>query len=84
MHNTVTLANFNSSVEKFYKMRILFLRKNKQFFRQINDFAKEVTKELISRNFLSVIAFYCTFPHCAFATDTYCHFFVKLHTILIF
>ena len=26
---------------------------------------KEVTKELISRNFLSVIAFYSTFPDCA-------------------
>ena len=34
------------------------------FFRQINGFTKEVTKELISRKFLSVIAFYSTFPHC--------------------
>ena len=33
------------------------LRKNQHFFRQINGFAKEITKELISRKFLSVIAF---------------------------
>ena len=32
-------------------------------FRQINVFTEEVTKELISRNFLSVIAFYSIFPH---------------------
>ena len=32
------------------------------FFRQINVFTKEVTKELISRKFFSVIVFYRTFP----------------------
>jgi len=31
--------------------------------------AKEVTKELILRNFLSVIAFYSTFPQCALVTQ---------------
>ena len=34
------------------------------FFRQINVFTKEVTKGLISRNFLRVITFYSTFPYC--------------------
>ena len=38
---------------------------NLHFFRQINVFTNKVTKEMISRNFLSVIAFYSTFPHCA-------------------
>ena len=52
------------SVEKSSKTRSPFLRKNCHFFRQINAFTKEVTKELISRNFFSVIAFYSTFPHC--------------------
>ena len=37
------------SVEKCYKMRSWFLRKNQHFFRQINMFTKEVTKEMISR-----------------------------------
>ena len=35
-----------------------------RFFRQIDDFTKEVTKELISRKFLIVIAFYSTISHC--------------------
>ena len=35
------------------------------FFRQINVFTKEVTKELNSRNFFCVIAFWNTFPHCS-------------------
>ena len=51
------------SVEKYYKTHSRFLGKNQHFFRQITLFTKEVTKELISRNFLSVIAFYSTFPH---------------------
>ena len=34
------------------------------FYGKINIFTKEVTIELISRKFLSVIAFYSTFPHC--------------------
>ena len=38
------------SVEKSSKTRSRFLRKNQHFFRQINVFTKEVTKELISRN----------------------------------
>ena len=54
----------NHSVEKSSKTRSLILCKNEHFFRQINIFTKEVTKELISRKFLSVIAFYRTFPHC--------------------
>ena len=29
------------------------------------SFAKEVAKEMISRNFLGVIVFYSTFPNCA-------------------
>ena len=53
----------HTSVEKYRKTRLQFLRKNQHFFRQINVFTKEVTNELISRNFLSVIAFYSTFPH---------------------
>ena len=32
------------------KKRSRFLRKNQHYFRQINVFAKEFTKELISRN----------------------------------
>ena len=47
--------------------RLPFLRKNQNFFRQINDFTKEVTKELISRKIL--IAFYSTFPHCNFGSS---------------
>ena len=54
----------HNSVEKYYKTRSQFLRKNQHFFRQINVFTKEVTKELISRNFFSVITIYSTFPHC--------------------
>ena len=51
------------SVEKYHKTRLL--TEKSTFFRQINGFTnKEVTKELISRKFLSVIAFYTTFPHC--------------------
>ena len=57
------------SVENYYKMRSRFLRKNWHFFRQINVFTEEVTKELISRNFLRVIAFYRTFPHCVHAAQ---------------
>ena len=64
--NSVRLFNSftKHSVEKSYKKRSRLLRKNHHFFRQINAFTKEVTKELISRKFLSVIAFYSTFPHC--------------------
>ena len=40
----------------------LFLREKSTFFRQINVFNKEVTKESISRKYLSVIACYWTFP----------------------
>ena len=39
-----------------------FYGKTNVFFRQINVFTIEVTKELSSRNFLSVIAFFSTFP----------------------
>ena len=39
------------SVEKCYKTRSRFLRKNQHFFREINVFTKKVTKELISRFF---------------------------------
>ena len=58
------------SLEKNYKTRSRFLRKNQHFFRQINVFTKEVTKELISRNnfwwereFLVFSKLW--FPHCA-------------------
>ena len=53
------------SVEKSSKTRSLVFTENYNFFRQCNDFTKEVTKEIISRKFLSVIAFYSTFPHCS-------------------
>ena len=43
-------------VEKYYKRWSRFLRNNDHFFRQINVFSKEVTLDLISRNFLSMIA----------------------------
>ena len=58
------------SVEKSSKTRSPFLRENCHFFRQINVFTKEVTKEMISRKFLSVIAFYSTFIHCEKNTET--------------
>ena len=50
------------TVEKSSKTRSPLLRKKHNFFRQINIFTKEVTKELISRKFFSVNAFYCIFP----------------------
>ena len=40
------------------------------FFRQINVFTKEITKEFISRKFLSVITFHTTF-HCAWSRAFY-------------
>ena len=40
------------SVEKYNKTRSRFLGKNQHFFRQITVFTKEVTNELISRNFV--------------------------------
>ena len=46
-----------NSVKKSSKTRSLFLQKIHYFFRQINGF----TKELISRKFLSVIAFWSIF-----------------------
>ena len=49
---------------KVVKNTITILWENQHFFRQINILTKEVTKELISRKNLSVIAFYSTFPHC--------------------
>ena len=36
-------------MEKCYKKRSRILRKNQHFFRQINAFTKELTKELILR-----------------------------------
>ena len=39
-------------MEKRYKKRSRFLRKNHQFFRQINFYTKEDTKELIPRKIL--------------------------------
>jgi len=56
------------SVEKSSKTRSQFLRKNCHFFRQINVFTIEFPKEMISLKFLSVIAFYSTFPHCGIAS----------------
>ena len=53
-------------------MQSRFLLKNEEIFRQMNVFTKEVTKELISRNILSVIAFYSTFPlHTVQCCDTH-------------
>ena len=44
------------------KSSTVFVRKNHHFVREIDDFTiKEVTKKLILRNFLIVIAFYSTF-----------------------
>ena len=57
-------------MEKYYKMRSRVLHKNQHFFRQINVFTKEVTKELISRIFFSVIAICSTFKHCAEKTTS--------------
>ena len=54
---------FNNSVEKYYKKRSRFFRKNQHLYRQINVFTKEVSKVLISRNFFSVIVFSSIFPH---------------------
>ena len=57
------------SVEKSSITRSLFLPKIQHFFRQINVFTKEDTKELISRKFLSVIVFYSIFPHWNFSPN---------------
>ena len=46
------------SVEKCCKTRSLLLRKNQHFFREIEVFTKEVTKELISRNFFLPCPFF--------------------------
>ena len=62
------------SVEMSSKTRSPFLRENQNFFRQISVFTKEVAKELISRKFLSVNAFYSTFPHCGLLLDVYTKF----------
>ena len=43
----------NYSVEKYYKTRSRFLRKNQHFSREFNIFIKEVTKRLISKIFFS-------------------------------
>ena len=40
------------------KVFILLSRKNLHFFRQINVFTKEVTKELMSQKILNVLSFY--------------------------
>ena len=65
--NVPTISQSHSSVEKSSKTRSPFLRKNCHFFRQINVLTKEVTKELISRNFLSAIVF-CSTTHWAIFT----------------
>ena len=58
---------------KYYKTRSRFLGKNQHFFRQINVFTKEVTKELISRIFFQRDRILPTFPHCAFTSvEKYC------------
>ena len=44
-------------------VNITFFTENSTLFRQINEFTKEDTKELISRKFFSVMAFYSIFPH---------------------
>ena len=52
----INFGEFRSahSVEKSSKTRSRFLRKNQHFFRQINVFTKEITKEVISRNFFKI------------------------------
>ena len=62
--NTADVLLDLHSVEKCYKTRSRFLRINQHFFREINVFTKEVTKQLISRKEFCVIAFCSTFPHC--------------------
>ena len=73
------------SVEKCYKTRSRFLRKNQHFFREINFFTIEVAKDLISRNLFCMIAFCRTFPHCTVHTPVIQQLdltekFVKLQT----
>ena len=62
---------FLSDVWKFRQKHDHFLRKIQYFFRQINV----LTKELISRKFLCVFAFYSTFPNCVCTTTE--KYFVK-------
>ena len=50
------------------------------FFRQINGF----TKEMISRKFLSVIAFYSIFPHCENYNDVFSRNFSSESKIRVF
>ena len=54
-------------MEKLSKTRSPFLRENTQFFRQINVFTKEVTKELISRKFFErdLVSYYFSTVHTA-------------------
>ena len=53
--NLAHIKLYLHSVEKYYKTRPQFLRKNQHFFSQVNAFTKELTKELISQNVLSEI-----------------------------
>ena len=49
------------------------------FFRQINVFTKEVTKELVSRNYLSMIMFYVAFHELSiFQEKVYLLFFFHI------
>ena len=62
--NALFSRNFcQKSVRVNFRTFHTFAEKMNIFFRQMNAFTKEVTKELIWRNFLCVIAFYTTFPH---------------------
>ena len=68
-----TFPHCASCIKIRQKHNYCFYEKFQQFFRQINVFTKEVTKELISRKFLSVIAFHIIFPHCeCFIYLVYC------------
>ena len=62
--------SYNTECGKVVKNTVslffFFLRKSQRFFRQINVF----TKELISRNFLNMIAFHSTFPHYTYERQT--------------
>ena len=55
----------------------LFFRKNQHFSVKSTFILKKLTKELISRKFLRVIAFHSNFTHCAL--PFYCHVIYALH-----
>ena len=70
--------NVSVNVEKYHCLtQSQFLRRNHHFFRQINVFTKDVTKELISRKFLSVLNIFEGVYISVIST----HFGVPLHNL---